>query len=367
MVGRDGTKLELPLGGLIRMRLDGTELETFATGFRTVLNPAMNAEGEIFLYDNNDHLNFQKSPWDRSTMADTTDTPGILGRRARATCCRWTSGFMTAGRPPGIVAYEEDGLPAPYRGQPVSLRLGATGAGPADDRAPGCRIRASSAEEKILSGAFRPTGIAISPDGMSFYIGDWQFPGWREDVVAGRLLKLSYRGKSRAAAKPAWYLPAAMGRHFRCRRPMSSSRASATRRGPCEWWPSGDWLTRGEEAIEPLRDLVQQPGRGSAGPLARHLGARCTRRRASRPGCHPRRRGRSGRFGPHPGHPRAGNTAHRRGASRGCWRIAETRMRPSASRLSRPSAAWARRRRCRRCAIGWTMMTRWSGTPLSRR
>ena len=115
MVGRDGTKLELPLGGLIRMRLDGTELETVATGFRTVLNPAINAEGEIFLYDNNDHLNYHKValglvheggyygyPWDCRPPR-----PGyVLPMDVRV---------FEGGAPTGILAYEEDGLPASYR------------------------------------------------------------------------------------------------------------------------------------------------------------------------------------------------------------------------------------------------------------
>ena len=44
-VGRDGRRLELPLGGVIRMRPDGTGAEVFATGFRTVLNPAIERPG----------------------------------------------------------------------------------------------------------------------------------------------------------------------------------------------------------------------------------------------------------------------------------------------------------------------------------
>jgi putative membrane-bound dehydrogenase-like protein len=213
MAGRDGTKLELPVGGLIRMRLDGTKLETFATGFRTVLNPAINAEGAIFLFDNNDHLNFHKVavgqvhdggyygyPWD-----SRPPRPGyVLPMDVRV---------FGGGAPTGILAYEEDALPAPYRGnlflcdwgrqELVRLTLERSGAG--------YRV---IAEEKVLSGAFRPTGIAIAPDGKSFYLGDWQFPGWREDVVAGRLLEVRYTGARAAAPKPAWYLPAAMGRAF---------------------------------------------------------------------------------------------------------------------------------------------------------
>ena len=39
--------LELPLGGVIRMRPDGTGAEVYATGFRTVLNPAINAHDDL--------------------------------------------------------------------------------------------------------------------------------------------------------------------------------------------------------------------------------------------------------------------------------------------------------------------------------
>jgi putative heme-binding domain-containing protein len=213
MVGRDGRRLELPLGGVIRMRPDATGLETFATGFRTVLNPALNAEGAIFLYDNNDHLNFHKVavglvvdggyygyPWDYRPPR-----PGyVLPMDLRV---------YAGGAPTGILAYEEDSLPEMYQGslflcdwgrqEVVRLSIERRGAG--------YRV---VGEEKVLQGAIRPTGIAISPDGMSFYVGDWQFPGWREDVPVGRLIKLTYRGTSRAAPKPAWYVPAAMGRSF---------------------------------------------------------------------------------------------------------------------------------------------------------
>ena len=46
---------------------------------------------------------------------------------------------------------------------------------------------------------FRPAGIAVSPDGLSFYIADWNYDGWKANVVAGRLLKVTYTGRSLAA------------------------------------------------------------------------------------------------------------------------------------------------------------------------
>ena len=124
LVGRDGRRLELPLGGLIRMRPDGTGAEVYATGFRTVLNPAIDAQDEIFLYDNNDHLNIYKTavghivdggyygyPWDAPSAAARLcapdGRPNLRGRGAD-------------GRPglPGRCTARK--LP----GQPVPLRLG---------------------------------------------------------------------------------------------------------------------------------------------------------------------------------------------------------------------------------------------------
>ena len=111
-VGRDGRRLELPLGGVVRMRPDGTGAEVYATGFRTVLNPAIDARDEIFLYDNNDHLNIYKTavghvvdggyygyPWDiRPSRPDY-----VLPMDVR---------IYESGAPTGVLAYEEDGLPA---------------------------------------------------------------------------------------------------------------------------------------------------------------------------------------------------------------------------------------------------------------
>ncbi len=194
-VGRDGQRLELPLGGVVRMRPDGTGAEVFATGFRTVLNPAINARDEIFLYDNNDHLNIYKTavgyivdggyygyPWDTRPPR-----PGyVLPMDVRT---------YEAGAPTSVLAYEEDALPEEYRGnlflcdwgrgEVVRLGLERRGAG-----------YVTASEEKLLAGNVRPTGIAVAPDGLSFYVGDWQFPGWRSDAKAGRLLKLTYRGAS---------------------------------------------------------------------------------------------------------------------------------------------------------------------------
>jgi putative membrane-bound dehydrogenase-like protein len=263
-VGRDGRRLELPLGGVIRMRPDGTSAEVFATGFRTVLNPAMDAQDNIFLYDNNDHLNIYKTavghivdggyygyPWDTRPPRPSY----VLPMDVRV---------YEAGAPTGVLCYEEDALPEAYRGslflcdwgrgELISLKLEPRGAG----------FRAAS-EEKLLAGHVRPTCIAVAPDGRSFYVGDWQYDGWRSNAKTGRLLKLTYRSNTAAAAKPSWFIPAAMGRTFRAStgelvgglaHPARAVRTVALRR-------VGE---RGQEAVAPLAKLV---GDGEAPAHAR--------------------------------------------------------------------------------------------------
>src|ERR1041384_7851562 len=53
-IGKDGSKVNLEGGGIMRFRPDGTKLEIFANGTRNHLDIAMNAEDEKFTYDNTD-------------------------------------------------------------------------------------------------------------------------------------------------------------------------------------------------------------------------------------------------------------------------------------------------------------------------
>jgi putative heme-binding domain-containing protein len=212
-VGRDGRRLELPLGGVIRMRPDGTGVEVFATGFRTVLNPAIDARDEIFLYDNNDHLNIYKTAVGQIVDGGYYGYPWDIRPPRPAYVLPMDVRIYEAGAPTGILAFEEDGLPASYRGNLLLCDWGRGELVRLTLERRGAASRVAS-EEKLLAGHARPTGIAVAPDGLSFYVGDWQFPGWRSDAPAGRLLKLTYRGPSRATPKPDWYLPAALGRTF---------------------------------------------------------------------------------------------------------------------------------------------------------
>src|SRR5213594_2317400 len=76
----------------------------------------------------------------------------------------------------------------------------------------GATYKVVSREEDLLNGPpeFRPVGIAWAPDGLSMYVCDWNHSDTKENVKVGRLLKVTYTGKSHATPKPSWYLSAAM-------------------------------------------------------------------------------------------------------------------------------------------------------------
>ena len=212
---------------------------------------------EIFLYDNNDHLNIYKTAVGHIVEGGYYGYPWDTRPPRPAYVLPMDVRIYEAGAPTGVLAYEEDALPEGFRGnlllcdwgrgELIRLALERRGAG----------YRTVS-EEKLLARNVRPTGIAIAPDGLSFYVGDWQFPGWRSDAKAGRLLKLTYRGASAAAPKPAWYVPAAMGREFRAStdelvrglsHPARGVRMVAQRR----------LAERGKVAVPPLVKLLGNP------------------------------------------------------------------------------------------------------------
>jgi len=254
-VGTDGSKAEIYGGGVMRFRPDGSKLEVYSTGTRNHLDVALNAEDEIFTYDNTDDGN---GWWTRVThMVDGGFYGYPWDYKPRRPYTLWMMTDYGGGSPTGAIAYNEDALPASYRGnlflcewgRKQLLRLNAT--------RDGGTYKILSRDNFLTSGTkeFRPVGIAISPDGMSFYVADWNFSGWKQNVVAGRLLKITYTGKSEAAPKPDWYQAAAMGQKFEAttasliealKHPSQSVRLVAQRR----------LADRGQAAVKEIEALL---------------------------------------------------------------------------------------------------------------
>jgi putative membrane-bound dehydrogenase-like protein len=252
--GRDGSKIEIRGGGIFRMRPDGTELEVVCTGTRNHLEVAINAADEMFTYDNTDDgLGW----WTRVThMVDGGFYGYPWDYRPRRPYTLWMMADYGGGSPTGALAYTEDALPEEYRGdlflcewarsQLLRLKLKPAGA-----------TYQIASRQDLLGGtsAFRPNGICVSPDGLSFYITDWAFGGWTQKKKVGRLLKLTWTGRDHSTARPGWFLPASMGRPFEAtaadllqglRHPAQSVRMTAQRR----------LVDRGRDAVEPLIRLL---------------------------------------------------------------------------------------------------------------
>lgn len=218
-VGRDGSKVNLEGGGIMRFRPDGTHLEIYANGTRNHLDVAINAEDEIFTYDNTDDGN---GWWTRVThMVDGGFYGYPYHYKPRRPYTLWMMKDYGGGSPTGAIAYNEDALPDEYRGNVFLSEWGRQQFLRLKVQREGATFQVESREQvngrDFLSAGtkpFRPNGIAVSPDGLSFYIADWNYGGWKANVVAGRLLKVTYTGPSLATPKPGWWVAAAMGKPF---------------------------------------------------------------------------------------------------------------------------------------------------------
>ncbi len=253
-VGRDGTRPVLRGGGILRLRPDATALEVFSSGTRNTLDVAVDAEDELFTYDNTDEKNwmsrlthmveggFYGYPWD------------FIPRRPYTL---WAMAVYGPGAATGSIAYNEDALPGEYRGNLLLSDFGKRMVLRVRVERDGATWRAASREDFFsrVPADFWPVGIAWTPDGLGFYLADWQLYD-RKDVTVGRLFKAAWTGKSAAAPRPAWFVPAAMGRPFEAStadlvgalsHPAHAVRLTAQRR----------LADRGKEAVEPLAALLR--------------------------------------------------------------------------------------------------------------
>jgi putative membrane-bound dehydrogenase-like protein len=213
-VGKDGSKVDLRGGGLMRFRPDGTQLEVYSTGTRNHLDVALNSEDEMFTYDNTDDGN---GWWTRVThMVDGGFYGYPYNYKPQRPYTLWMMTDYGGGSPTGSLTYNEDALPEEYRGNLFLSEWGRKQFLRLKVSREGGSYKVDSRQDFLTSGTedFRPIGIAVAPDGMSLFIGDWNVSGWKKPDVAGRLLKVSYTGPSLAAPKPVWWLAAATGKKF---------------------------------------------------------------------------------------------------------------------------------------------------------
>src|SRR5262249_43430227 len=128
----------------------------------------------------------------------------------------WMMADYGGGAATGALAYNEDALPAEYRGNLFLADFGQAQVMRVRVAREAGSFRAVSKEDLFADPPedFRPVGITLAPDGLGLYICDWQHRDTKENAVVGRLWKLSYTGQSQASPRPSWFLPAAMGKPF---------------------------------------------------------------------------------------------------------------------------------------------------------
>ncbi|HET6248066.1 MAG TPA: PVC-type heme-binding CxxCH protein [Tepidisphaeraceae bacterium] len=234
----DGSKIEIHGGGVVRMRPDGSHLQVYSSGTRNHLDLALNAEDEIFTYDNTDdglgwwtrytHMvdgGYYGYPHDyrpeESNVADMAwyrKTKGTLPYRPWTL---WRIDETGGGSAVGAVGYNEDALPEEYRGNSFNCEWGKSLLQRFHTVRDGGTYKIEKMENILFNGPdFHPLGITVTPDGTGFYIADWQMGGWGTKKEQGRLLKLTYTGEMHPAPRPAWYIPAAEGQKFEATLPQ---------------------------------------------------------------------------------------------------------------------------------------------------
>ena len=181
IIGTDGTSLSGggEGGSLCRCRLDGSQLERWATGFWNPHASCFDALGRLFTVDNDP----DSRPPCRLLHIIRGGDYGYRFRNGRAGLHPFTSWNgeipgtlpMVAGTgeaPSGILACDSYSLPEDYRGNLLVTSWG-------DHRIDRFRLKphgasfTSLADPLIVGGeTFRPVGIAGSPDG-SLYCTDW--------------------------------------------------------------------------------------------------------------------------------------------------------------------------------------------------
>ncbi len=209
--GTDGREVNLAVGGVVRIRPDGTGLEIFSSGVRNILDVAINAEDEIFTYDNTDEHDWMGRVTHMVEGGFYGYPHDFIPRRPYTL---WMMHDLGGGAACGTLCYNEDALPAEYHGNLFLSDFGQRQVNRLIIERAGATYRVVK-HEKLFPNPppdFRPVGIAWSADGMSMFICDWQHRDEKADVRVGRLWKLTWEGKSNAALKPDWYVEAASGK-----------------------------------------------------------------------------------------------------------------------------------------------------------
>jgi len=203
-VGKDKAKIQLHGGGVIRIRPDGTGLEVVSTGERNPLSVALTATDEIFTYGNDDDGKKWPNSLTHHIVGGHYGYPyQFLDHPER--CLPIVGGELGGAGAQGV-CYNEDGLPARYRGNLFFADWGLQRVDRFVVAKAGGTFKLVTREPFITRGDladFRPFSLCVTPDGAGFYLVDWAYPGWLADgPKTGRLYRVSYEGADKPTPAP---------------------------------------------------------------------------------------------------------------------------------------------------------------------
>lgn len=200
--GADGSTVTLEGGGVVRMKLNGTQLENFTSGTRNHLDVAIDPLDNIFTYDNTDDgLGW----WTRFTHHAPTGYYGYpydYHPHPERHLPRISE--HGGGSPVGAACYNEAAWPEKYRGAAFHCEWGKGKVQVFFPNKNGATFDATMEDFLVREGneEFRPLDVCFSPDGKYMYLADWNFGGWVNPKVCGRVFRISYVGTD-VKAEPA--------------------------------------------------------------------------------------------------------------------------------------------------------------------
>jgi putative membrane-bound dehydrogenase-like protein len=246
-VGSDGSAITLEGGGIVSMRLDGSQLEVVTSGTRNHLDIAMDSLDNMFTFDNTDDgLGW----WTRFTHQVPTGYYGypydFLKHPERHLPPISEHG---AGSPCGAACYRGAAWPEKYRDNVFYCEWGKGKVQTFVPKRSGATFTAPVEDFLVRDGGqdFRPIDLCFTSDGRSMYVADWIFEGSLRAHVCGRLFRVRYVGTD---VPPE---PARVGDDA----PLADQLKALGHPADSERARAQTWLTRlGEKVIGPVTALL---------------------------------------------------------------------------------------------------------------
>ena len=208
----DKSKITLEGGGVVRMTLDGGQLEIFSRGARNHRGVAMDSLGNVFTYDGDDGGLGWEARFIHHVATGNYGYPFDLGRDQSLP---WIDAGVT-GEPGGGACYQEAAWPAKYRqaaffcerelGSVRMFTLARRGAAfearnedflVGDNNTPGTQNK---------QWRLTPTDLCFSPDGRSMYVTAGHLEGADKNASSDLILRVTYIGKDAATVSDSPFI-----------------------------------------------------------------------------------------------------------------------------------------------------------------